>query len=63
MIFDEETLLFLFDETGMDFDEWVANTGYDEGWTDQQIYNALPSEILGVLPEIGINVSWLHGGM
>ncbi len=63
MIFDFDTLQMLFEETGMDFNEWADNCGYSDEWTDQQIYNALPDEILGVLPEIGINVSWLHGGL
>ena len=64
MIFDEETLAILFEETGANFDEWAESSGYDSAsWTDQQIYAALPQVILDNLADFGINASWMHNGM
>ena len=62
-MFTEEILMMLFDETGSDFDEWAAEVGYNSEWTDQEIYNALPAEILPYLGEFGLNASWMHDGM
>jgi len=68
-MFTEEILQMLFEEIpaleGEDdtYDGWVATTGYNESWTDQQIYAALPSYMLGYLGDFGLNASWMHGGM
>ena len=65
----QEILEMLFDELGEDletpmtFAQWVAATGYTSSWTDQQIYNALPSGIQAYILDMGMNWSWLHDGM
>ena len=63
----QEILETLFEElgedVGMTFAEWVQSTGYTSSWTDQQIYNALPPGIQAYILDIGMNWSWMHGGM
>ncbi len=66
----QELLEMFFEELGEDLDtpmtfaEWASNVGYDPtSWTDQQIYNALPAGIKAYILDIGMNWSWLHGGM
>ena len=62
----EDVLLMLFDELSGEegaFDAWVAESGYDASWTDQQIYAALPDYIKDLMGDIGLNESWMHDGM
>jgi len=61
-LFDEETLMMLFDELGIDFEEWISESNYDDSMTDQQIYALLPPDIIAMLGEFGINASWMHDG-
>ena len=61
-IFDEETLMMLFDELGLDFDAWITDSGYTAEWSDQQIYSALPEDIIAALGDFGIEASWMHEG-
>lgn len=63
MIITQDLLEMLFEESGGDFDAWVASSGYSAGWTDQQIYNALPEDIQALIGDIVMNASWYHGGM
>ena len=63
MIFDYDTLEMLFNEVGISFDEWIADSGYTDSMTDQQIYSLLPNPIKEALYDFGINASWLHDGM
>ena len=62
-IFDYETLLMLFDETGLSFAEWSAVYKDYASMTDQQIYQYLPDDINAILGEVGIHASWMHDGM
>lgn len=58
-----ELLMMLFEELGLDFEEWAGqNLGW-ESWTDQEIYAKLPDEVKENLGEIVLNWSWYHGGM
>ena len=61
-MFTEEILMMLFDELGMNFEEWAATYNY-ANMTDQEIYNALPDKIKAACGDFGLNASWMHGGM
>lgn len=61
-LFDEDTLMMLFDELGYDFDAWAAQYDY-ANMSDQEIYNVLPQDIINLLSEFDINASWMHHGM
>ena len=63
-LFTPDILEMLFTELGLDFESWANSSGYDANtWTDQQIYAALPDEVLQALGDFGLNASWFHGGM
>lgn len=61
-LFDEDTLMMLFEELGLDFEDWAAQYDYAD-MSDQEIYNVLPQAIINELSEFGINASWMHHGM
>lgn len=61
-LFDEDTLMMLFEELGLDFEDWAAQYDYAD-MSDQEIYNVLPQAIINELSEFGINASWMHDGM
>lgn len=61
-LFDEDTLMMLFEELGLDFEDWAAQYNY-ASMSDQEIYNVLPQAIINELSEFGINASWMHDGM
>ena len=58
-----ELLMMLFEELGLDFEEWAGQHLGWESWTDQEIYAKLPDEVKENLGEIVLNWSWYHGGM
>lgn len=62
-IFDEDTLMMLFDECGVDFGEWAANSNYNSSMSDEQIYALLPDDIKAYCSDLVMNTSWYHGGM
>ena len=62
-MFTNEILMMLFDELGLDFEEWAAIVGLAPSWTDKQIYDALPDAVKALCGEFGLNASWMHGGM
>ena len=53
----------LFKEAGEDFAAWMTNNGYDDSWTDQQIYAALPQSVLPYLADFGLHASWMYGDL
>lgn len=61
----QDILMMLFEELGDEgaFDAWVASSGYNAGWSDETIYNALPDYIKEACGDIVMNESWYHGGM
>ena len=63
MVFDLETLQMLFEELGLDFDDWADEVGYTSSWTDPQIYTELPPAIKEEMADIVMNTSWWHDGM
>lgn len=62
-VFDYDTLVMLFDEAGLEFEGWIADTGYTSDWTDDQIYRNLPTGVIDILDDVGMDVSWLQGGL
>jgi hypothetical protein len=62
-VFDYDTLVMLFDEAGLDFEGWIADIGYTSDWTDVQIYSKLPTGVIDILDDVGMDVSWLQGGL
>ncbi len=62
-VFDYDTLVMLFDEAGLDFKGWIADVDYTSDWTDVQIYSKLPTGVIDILDDVGMDVSWLQGGL
>ena len=62
-VFDYDTLVMLFDEAGLDFEGWIVDVDYTSDWTDVQIYSKLPTEVIDILDDVGMDVSWLQGGL
>ena len=63
MLFDRDTLEMLFEEAGEDFAAWMTSSGYDDSWTDQKIYAALPSSVLPYLDDFDLHASWMYGDL
>ena len=62
-VFDYDTLVMLFDEAGLDFEGWIVDVDYTSDWTDVQIYSKLPTGVIDILDDVGMDVSWLQGGL
>ncbi len=64
-MFTEEILQEIFEvlgpevADGLTFEEWAESHDWAH-MTDQEIYNALPSEFLPLLSDFGLNASWMH---
>lgn len=62
-MFDQDTLMMLFEELGFDFDEWAASSNYNPSMSDEEIYDLLPDDIKAYCSDLVMNTSWYHGGM